>query len=83
MNYEIPAEIEASDILPTIEDLTCQGLATETAGVQTAGEGELNVSKADNSGVCVAKWKYDIKDIATYMEEITADWSDLKRKDFK
>ena len=83
MNYEIPAEIEASDILPTIEDLTCKAWQLKLQGVQTAGEGELNVSKADNSGVCVAKRKYEIKDIAAYMEEITADWSDLKRKDFK
>ena len=83
MKYEIPAEIEASDILPTIEDLTCKAWQLKLQDVQTAGEGELNVSKADNSGVCVAKRKYEIKDIAAYMEEITADWSDLKRKDFK
>ena len=48
MNYEIPAEIEASDILPTIEDLTCKAWQLKLQGVQTAGEGELNVSKADN-----------------------------------
>ena len=83
MKYEIPVEIEASDILPTIEDLTCKAWQLKLQGVQTAGEGELNVSKADNSGVCVAKRRYEIKDIAAYMEEITADWSDLKRKDFK
>ena len=47
-----------------------------------AGEGELNVSKADNAGVCVAKRKYEIKDIAKYMEEISADWTELKRKNF-
>ena len=82
MNYEIPAEIEASDILPMIEDLTCKAWQLKLQGVQTAGEGELNVSKADNSGVYVAKRKYEIKDIAAYMEEITADWLDLKRKNF-
>ena len=82
MNYEIPVDIEASDILPTIEDLTCKAWQLKLQGVQTAGEGELNVSKADNAGVCVAKRKYEIEDIAAYMEEITADWSELKCKNF-
>ena len=82
MNYEIPVDIDASDILPMIEDPTCKAWQLKLQGVQTAGEGELNVSKTDNAGVCVAKRKYEIKDIAAYMEEITADWMELKRKNF-
>ena len=82
MNYEVPTDIDVADILPTIEDPTCKAWQLKLQGIQTAGEGELNVSKGDNAGVCVAKKKYEIKDIAAYMEEITADWSELKRKNF-
>ena len=82
MNYEIPADIEVNDILPTIEDPECKAWPLKLQGVQTAGEGELNVSKTDNAGVCVAKKKYEIKDIMAYIEEITTDWSELKRKNF-
>ena len=78
MNYEIPTDIEAKDILPTIEDPTCRAWQLKLQGVKTAGEGELNLSKADNAGICVAKKKYKIKDIAKYMEEISADWTELK-----
>ena len=80
MNYEIPVDIEVGDILPTIEDPECKAWQLKLQGIQTAGEGELNVSKTDNAGVCVAKKKYEVKDIAAYMEEITADWSELKCK---
>ena len=83
MNYEIPADIDTSDILPMIEDPTCRAWQLKLQGIQTAGEGELNVSKADNAGVCVAKRKYEIKDMAKYMDEISADWTELKRKSFK
>ena len=31
----------------------------------------------------MAKKKFEITDIAKYMEEISADWSELKRKNFK
>ena len=39
MNYEIPADIDASDILPTIEDPTCKAWQLKLQGVQMAGEG--------------------------------------------
>ena len=82
MNYEIPTDIEAKDIIPTIEDPTCKAWQLKLQGVKTAGEGELNLSKADNAGICVAKKKYKIKDIAKYMKEISADWTEMKRKSF-
>ena len=80
INYDIPADIEVEDILPAIEDPECKAWQLKLQGVQTAGEGELNVSKTDNAGVCVAKKKYAIKDIMTYVEEISNDWSEMKRK---
>ena len=82
MNYDIPVDIEVEDIFPTIEDPECKAWQLKLQGVQTAGEGELNVSKTDNAGVCVAKKKYAIKDIMTYVEEISNDWSEMKRKNF-
>ena len=80
INYEIPDDLEASDILPTIEDPTCKAWQLKLQGVQTAGKGELNVSKADNLGVCIAKRKYEIKAIAKHVEDISKDWMPLKRK---
>ena len=82
MNYDIPVDIEAEDIFPTIEDPTCKAWQLKLQGVETAGEGELNVSKTDNSGVCVAKKKFQIKDIMEYVEEVSRDWTELKRKNF-
>ena len=82
MNYDIPADIELEDILPMIEDPECKAWQLKLQGVQTAGEGELNVSKMDNAGVCVAKKKYAIKDTMAYVEEISNDWSEMKRKNF-
>ena len=78
MNYEIPTDLEASDILPAVEDPTCRAWQLKMQGVQTAGEGELNVSKADNAGVCVAKKKFEIQDIAQYVSDMTKDWTPLK-----
>ena len=78
MNYEIPTDIEAKDILPTIEDPTCRAWQLKLQGIQTAEEGELNILKADNAGICMAKKKFELKDIAKYMEEISADWPELK-----
>ena len=82
MNYDIPVDIEAEDIFPTIEDPSCKAWQLKLQGVETAGEGELNVSKADNSGVCVAKKKFGIKDIMEYVEEVSSDWSAIKKKSF-
>ena len=82
MNYDIPVDIEVEDIFPTIEDPTCKAWQLKLQGVQTAGEGELNVSKTDNSGVCVAKKKFGIKDVMEYVEEVTSDWTEIKRKNF-
>ena len=82
MNYDIPVDIEVEDIFPTIEDPTCKAWQLKLQGVQTAGEGELNVSKTDNSGVCVAKRKFGIKDVMAYVEEVSSDWMELKRKSF-
>ena len=82
MNYEIPIDIEVEDIFPAIEDPTCKAWQLKLQGVQTAGEGELNISKTDNSGVCVAKKKFGIKDVMEYAEEVSSDWTALKRKNF-
>ena len=82
MNYEIPTDIEVDDIFPTIEDPSCKAWQLKLQGVQTAGEGELNISKTDNSGMCVAKKKFGIKDVMEYAEEVSSDWTDLKRKNF-
>ena len=80
MNYEIPTDLEASDILPAVEDPTCRAWQLKMQGVQTAGEGELNVSKADNAGICVAKKKFEIQDIAQYVSDMMKDWTPLKKK---
>ena len=82
MKYDIPTDIEAKDIIPAIEDLSCKAWRLKMQGIETAGEGELNVSKTDNSGVCVAKKKFSIKDIMEYTEEVSNDWPELKRKSF-
>ena len=82
MKYDIPADLEAQDIFPTIEDPDCKAWQLKMQGIQTAGEGELNVSKADNSGVCVAKKKFALKDVMAYVEEVSSDWTELKRKNF-
>ena len=82
MNYDIPMDIEAEDIFPTIKDPTCKAWQLKMQGVETAGEGELNVSKTDNSGMCVAKKKFGIKDIMEYVEEVSSGWSELKKKSF-
>ena len=83
MNYEIPSDLDVGDILPAVEDPTCKAWQLKLQGVQTAGEGELNPSKADNAGVCVAKKKYEIHDIAQYVEKICEDWTPLKQKNLK
>ena len=41
MNYEIPADIDASDILPTIEDPTCKAWQLKLQGVQTSRRGGI------------------------------------------
>ena len=82
MKYDIPTDIEAKDIIPSIEDLSCKAWRLKMQGVETAGEGELNVSKTDNSGLCVAKKKFSIKDIMEYTEEVSNSWPDLKKKSF-
>ena len=82
MNYDIPVDIEAEDIFPTIEDPSCKAWQLKLQEVETAGEGELNVSKTDNSGVCVAKKKFAIKDVMEYVEEVSSDWSAIKKKSF-
>ena len=82
MKYDIPTDIEAKDIIPAIDDLSCRAWQMKMQGIETAGEGELNVSRTDNSGICVAKKKYSIKDIMEYTEEVSSNWSDLKRKNF-
>ena len=53
-----------------------------TFGVWGKSKSKTNTGE-EITGVCIAKRKYEIKDIATYMEKITADWSDLKLKEFK
>ena len=82
MKYDIPADLEADDIFPTIADPNCKAWMLKLQGIQTAGEGELNVSKTDNAGVCVAKKKYSIGDVMSYVEEVSSDWNKLKRKNF-
>ena len=83
MNYEIPSDLDVGGILPAVEDPTCKAWQLKLQGIQTAGEGELNLSKADNAGVCVAKKKYEIRDIAQYVEKICKDWTPLKQKNLK
>ena len=82
MRYDIPADIEAKDIIPAIDDLSCKAWQMKLQGIETAGEAELNVSKTDNAGICIAKNKYSIKDIMEYTEEVSRNWSELKRKNF-
>ena len=78
MNYEIPTDIEVDNIFPTIEDPTCKAWQLKLQRIQTVGEGELNISKTDNSGMCVAKKKFGIKDVMEYAEEVSSDWTELK-----
>ena len=82
MKYDIPTDIEAKDIIPAIDDLSCKAWQMKMQGIETAGEGELNVSKTDNAGICIAKNKYSIKDIMEYTEKVSSNWSELKRKNF-
>ena len=82
MKYDIPTDIEVDDIFPSIEDPTCKAWQLKLQGIETAGEGELNISKTDNSGVCIAKKKFEIKDVMEYAKEVSNDWTDLKRKNF-
>ena len=82
MKYDIPADLEADDIFPTIADPNCKAWTLKMQGIQTAGEGELNVSKTDNAGICVAKKKYSIGDVMSYAEEVSSDWNEVKRKNF-
>ena len=82
MKYDIPADLEADDIFPTIADPECKAWRLKVQGIQTAGEGELNVSKTDNSGICVAKKKFSISDVMSYVEEVSSDWNEIKRKNF-
>ena len=82
MKYDIPADLEADDIFPTIHDPECKAWRLKLQGVKTAGEGELNVSKSDNSGVCVARKQFGISDVISYVEEVSSDWSEVKRKNF-
>ena len=58
IKYDIPTDIEVEDIFPSIEDPSCKAWQLKLQGVETAGEGELNISKTDNSGICIAKKKY-------------------------
>ena len=82
IKYDIPADLEANDIYPTIQDPECKAWRLKIQGVQTAGEGELNVSKTDNSGIYVAKKKFGLSDVMAYAEEVSEDWSEIKRKNF-
>ena len=82
IKYDIPTDIEVEDIFPSIEDPNCKAWQLKIQGVETAGEGELNISKTDNSGVCIAKKKFEIKDVLEYATEVSKDWTDLKRKSF-
>ena len=82
MKYDIPADLEADDIFPTIADPNCKAWMLKIQGIQTAGEGELNVSKTDNAGICVAKKQFSISDVMSYVEEVSSDWNEVKRKNF-
>ena len=83
MEYEIPADINMKSIIGAIEDPKCRAWFLKMQGVKTAGQGDLPTSKSDNAGVCIAKKKYEIADLAKYMEEVSKDWSEVKQAHIK